>query len=195
MADLSQLQTPRPAKRVAGQKTASGIFLNRPPTRARKIDAQVTNLRRVKKSAATKSASGVRNHRNRYYSPSLGRWTATDPIRFKGGLNLYGYTGNAPVMTTDSMGLSYLDDECDPRYMPCQPGDVWRDDIQAYGAPIIPYTPPAKRDCLSEAGACAARGLLFCSLVEQHPEAKLCGPAAYRACMADAKPKTSGLDS
>jgi uncharacterized protein RhaS with RHS repeats len=47
----------------------------------------------------------VRNHRNRYYSPSLGRWTATDPIGFKGGLNLYAYANNTATNATDPYGL------------------------------------------------------------------------------------------
>jgi RHS repeat-associated protein len=104
MADISQLKTLRPVKRVAGQKTAPGIFLNHPPTRARQNRAQVTPTRQDKKSAATKSASGARNHRNRYYSPSLGRWTATDPIKFKAGSNFYKYVENSALNKTDPDG-------------------------------------------------------------------------------------------
>ena len=40
----------------------------------------------------------------RDYQPSTGRWTAKDPILFKGGFNLYGYVGNDPVNLTDREG-------------------------------------------------------------------------------------------
>ncbi len=40
----------------------------------------------------------------RPYSPSLGRWPSRDPIGEKGGLNLYGFAGNNPVMRFDRDG-------------------------------------------------------------------------------------------
>jgi RHS repeat-associated protein len=42
----------------------------------------------------------------RDYNPAIGRWTAKDPIRFKGGdSNLYGYVLNDPVNRMDASGL------------------------------------------------------------------------------------------
>jgi len=41
----------------------------------------------------------------RDYQPSTGRWTATDPIRFAGGDNLYTYVANDPVNRRDRLGL------------------------------------------------------------------------------------------
>jgi RHS repeat-associated protein len=43
---------------------------------------------------------------NRWYGPSLGRFTSLDPIRFDAGdPNLYRYVGNGPVNRVDSSGL------------------------------------------------------------------------------------------
>lgn len=42
----------------------------------------------------------------RDYDPSVGRWTAKDPILFSGGqVNLYVYVGNDPVNLVDPLGL------------------------------------------------------------------------------------------
>ena len=42
----------------------------------------------------------------RDYDPTIGRWTAKDPIDFAGGeANLYGYVGNDPVNWVDPEGL------------------------------------------------------------------------------------------
>ncbi|HQB83149.1 MAG TPA: RHS repeat-associated core domain-containing protein, partial [Candidatus Rifleibacterium sp.] len=45
-------------------------------------------------------------NRNRYYSPALGRFTSKDPIGFNGGMNLYRYADNNPIIYTDPMGNS-----------------------------------------------------------------------------------------
>ncbi len=49
--------------------------------------------------------SGLNLTRTRQYSANLGRWISRDPIGENGGLNLYGYVGNSPVMNTDPSGL------------------------------------------------------------------------------------------
>ena len=49
--------------------------------------------------------TGLSHHRARQYSPSLGRWTGPDPIGEAGGLNLYGYVGNAVTEWIDPLGL------------------------------------------------------------------------------------------
>jgi RHS repeat-associated protein len=40
----------------------------------------------------------------RFYTPSLGRWINRDPIEEKGGVNLYGFVGNAGVGKWDILG-------------------------------------------------------------------------------------------
>jgi len=47
---------------------------------------------------------GISDHRNRYYSASMGRWITVDPIRMAGGLNMYEYGSNDPINVVDPMG-------------------------------------------------------------------------------------------
>ena len=44
----------------------------------------------------------------RAYDSDTGRWLSEDPIEEAGGLNLYGYVGNGPVMNTDPSGLWFF---------------------------------------------------------------------------------------
>jgi RHS repeat-associated protein len=44
-------------------------------------------------------------YRNRVYDQNTGRWLQEDPIGVAGGLNLYQFNGNNPVMFTDRFGL------------------------------------------------------------------------------------------
>ena len=41
----------------------------------------------------------------RYYKPSTGTWPNRDPLGEKGGLNLYSFIGNSPIMLVDATGL------------------------------------------------------------------------------------------
>jgi RHS repeat-associated protein len=61
------------------------------------------------------SDTGLVRFGARDYDPETGRWTAKDPIRFDGGLNLYVYAGGDPVNYIDldgrfvvHIGLAYL---------------------------------------------------------------------------------------
>ncbi|RUM72121.1 MAG: hypothetical protein DSZ09_01980, partial [Sulfurovum sp.] len=42
---------------------------------------------------------------NRDYDPVTGRYTQSDPVGFKGGVNTYVYAEANPVMKKDEMGL------------------------------------------------------------------------------------------
>jgi RHS repeat-associated protein len=49
--------------------------------------------------------TGWYNYRNRYFNSTLGRFAQPDPIRYRGGLNLYRYVENNPVNISDPSGL------------------------------------------------------------------------------------------
>ncbi|MEQ1750276.1 MAG: RHS repeat-associated core domain-containing protein, partial [Prosthecobacter sp.] len=51
-------------------------------------------------------ASGLELALYRAYDPELGRWISEDPIGERGGINLYGYVGNSPLMIYDPLGLA-----------------------------------------------------------------------------------------
>ncbi len=51
------------------------------------------------------ATSGLYHFRHRDYSPTLGRWTSLDPIRYAAGdVNLYRVVFNAPTLFTDPSG-------------------------------------------------------------------------------------------
>jgi RHS repeat-associated protein len=47
---------------------------------------------------------GLYDYKARMYHPSLGRFMQTDPIRFGGGMNIYGYVGQDPLNFVDTWG-------------------------------------------------------------------------------------------
>jgi RHS repeat-associated protein len=75
----------------------------------------------------------IQYNRNRYYDYYSGRWLTHDPLQYRGGLNLYGYTASRPTGFLDPFGLlenarirlpwldgsselEILSDECDCRF-------------------------------------------------------------------------------
>ncbi|MCW8129161.1 MAG: hypothetical protein KIS92_02145 [Planctomycetota bacterium] len=51
---------------------------------------------------------GLQYLRNRFYSPTTGRFISADPIGYEGGLNLYNYCGGDPVNHVDPMGTVWV---------------------------------------------------------------------------------------
>jgi RHS repeat-associated protein len=58
--------------------------------------------------------SGLYYHGARYYAPWLARWSSSDPIGIRGGLNLYAYCRNTPVKLNDPSGLDPPDGDKPP---------------------------------------------------------------------------------
>ena len=56
----------------------------------------------------TDAETGLQLCTYRYYDPATGRWLNRDPIGYDGGLNLYGYVENNPVIQADPSGLATL---------------------------------------------------------------------------------------
>jgi RHS repeat-associated protein len=49
--------------------------------------------------------TGLYYYRARVYNPYIGRFMQTDPSGYSGGINLYAYCGNNPIMLVDPYGL------------------------------------------------------------------------------------------
>ncbi|MCI5142391.1 MAG: RHS repeat-associated core domain-containing protein, partial [Candidatus Electrothrix sp. ATG1] len=49
--------------------------------------------------------TGLAYYGYRFYSPSVGRWINRDPIGEAGGINLYGFVQNNPIIFWDPFGL------------------------------------------------------------------------------------------
>lgn len=49
--------------------------------------------------------TGLYYYQYRYYDPVTGRWPSRDPIGEMGGLNLYGFVNNSPILKHDLLGM------------------------------------------------------------------------------------------
>jgi len=57
--------------------------------------------------------TGLHYNWNRYYDPKTGRYLTPDPIGLEGGMNLFIYADNSPVVNVDPSGLSDRKKTCD----------------------------------------------------------------------------------
>lgn len=58
--------------------------------------------------------TGLEYHSARYYLPWLGRWLNSDPIGIGGGINVYAYVRNNPIILNDPSGQDPPDDGYPP---------------------------------------------------------------------------------
>jgi len=65
----------------------------------------VDSLRGYAGYVADRVAWSTYHVRYRYYIPDLGRWAPRDPIEYGGGLTLYAYAENTPLVLLDPLGL------------------------------------------------------------------------------------------
>ncbi|MFO0788409.1 MAG: RHS repeat-associated core domain-containing protein [Pirellulales bacterium] len=88
--------------------------------------------------------TGLQLNRQRYYASWLGSWVTRDPVRYRGGINLYSYCGDTPVGVTDprgqeAMGRSYTYDPWLNPFIP--PG------FPPFGPTPAPLFPPDTLKC------------------------------------------------
>jgi RHS repeat-associated protein len=64
--------------------------------------------------------TGIHYNYFRYYNPQTGRYITPDPIGLEGGINLFAYVANNPLIRLDMFGLRepFLGTELDPGYLP-----------------------------------------------------------------------------
>ena len=62
-------------------------------------------------SKETHTSSGLIYYGQRFYEPNLQRWVNQDPLGEAGGINLYGFVFNSPLMLIDPYGLDPWFDE------------------------------------------------------------------------------------
>jgi RHS repeat-associated protein len=89
--------------------------------------------------------SGLEYHQARYYLPWLGRWLNADPIGLQGGVNVYAYVKNNPLMAVDSTGTD--GEMCgvwDEESMSCyaEPCELQSTPEETSADPVVTTLPP-----------------------------------------------------
>lgn len=65
-----------------------------------------------------KPLRGLHYYAYRYYDPETGRWPSRDPIKERGGINLYGFANNDGINRGDGLGLINLNFNGDLSFPP-----------------------------------------------------------------------------
>jgi RHS repeat-associated protein len=63
-----------------------------------------TSANRYEYTGRESDGTGLYFYRARYYSPTLQRFISEDPIGTIGGIDLYAYVSNDPILLTDPLG-------------------------------------------------------------------------------------------
>ncbi len=89
---------------VGNQKSRGEVFSgvrrrNLPSSRPKRPEMQA--FRGV---APATSTPGMRYYGYRYYNPEMGRWVNRDPIEEQGGIAVYSFVFNSPVLLIDMLG-------------------------------------------------------------------------------------------
>ena len=69
----------------------------------------LANLRYRFQCREWSAATGLVNFRMRWYDAETGRWLSKDPIGLNGGINIYVFCENVPLLFVDPVGLSGMD--------------------------------------------------------------------------------------
>ena len=119
-------------------------------------------------------------YRARYYHPEIGRFIQTDPIGHGGGINLYAYCKNRPIVLIDPEGLK-------PWYGNyCGPGSsgAGSDDIHDKLDGACRDHDDCYDECWGPDGVCGVIAPSFC---KRKCDRKLCRSAMFTWCGSDAK--------
>ncbi|MEN6457703.1 MAG: RHS repeat-associated core domain-containing protein [Thermoguttaceae bacterium] len=129
-------------------------------------------------------ATSLYYYRARYYDASLERFISRDPIGYKGGMNLYEYCRDNPIILTDPLGLESSSDPCNcehafkfPEEMSAEGRAAWIAQCKKQ-CKIPTSTPPAQRPAQPSPDS---DGIYYCERLIQ-PDGQGCGDKVARKC-------------
>ena len=74
--------------------------------------------------------TGLYYYGYRYYAPGTGRWISHDPIEEDGSINIYAFTDNESINTTDRLGLRGDDPYATPNFCCGKPAKIYAPESQ-----------------------------------------------------------------
>ena len=120
--------------------------------------------------------TGLYYYRARYYSPELHRFISEDPIGLGGGINVYAYVGNSPIIRIDPLGL-YGTNDCSYYEQRCleSGGKYYCETVQYYcnKFPKYPDPDPSRDDDFEGWSRCTRQCLQDCDR-EQNKDQNYC---------------------